>query len=294
MRPHVVSVPYRYDEFEEGLGLGPKRLLDSGLAERAESVQSATLSDEDRETGRTAVNIGKLGRSTAQLVARARSTGAPVVIVAGDDTAVVGVVAGLQKSDGASRALGIVWFDAHGDFNTPDTSYSGILAGMPLAVIAGLAGPRWRDAADLGVPVAGDRMLLVGTRDIDKAEEDLLSSHSVGRVDAGDARKGTAFTDALKQLTSRSELLLVNIDLDVLSPHLVPSSTTPSERGLELEELGTMLDQVIDSGIVAAVCLTSLNPLAGTRGQTSSKSAWTVLKRVLDRWDKVPASRGQF
>lgn len=294
MRPHVISVPYRYDRFEEGLGLGPKRLLEAGLAERAESVEFASLTENERDDDRTAVNIGKLGSSTAQLVAGARSRGASVVIVAGDDTAVVGVVAGLQKSDGASRALGIVWFDAHGDFNTPDTSYSGILAGMPLAVIAGLAGPRWRDAADLGVPVAGDRMLLVGTRDIDKAENDLLTSHSVGRVDASRARKGTDFADALTRLTSRSELILINIDLDVLSPHLVPSSTTPSDGGLQLDELSALLDQVIDTGLVAAVCMTSLNPLAGTRGQTSAKSAWTILERVLERWEKVPASRGRF
>lgn len=294
MRPHVISVPYRYDHFEEGLGLGPARLLDLGLRERAEAIDVATLDDTDREDGRTAVNIGKLGRSTADHVARARSKGSPVVVVAGDDTAVVGVVAGLQKADGASRALGIVWFDAHGDFNTPDTSYSGILAGMPLAVIAGLAGPRWREATDLGVPVAGDRMLLVGTRDIDKAEEALLKQHSVVRVDASQTGKGSGFGDALRTIASKSELLLVNIDLDVLDPHFVPSSTTPSNGGLEIEQLGALLDQVLDTGLVAAISVTSLNPLGGARGQTSARSAWTVLDRALERWNRVPASRGTF
>src|SRR5690348_15026981 len=132
MRPQVISVPYRYDRFEEGLGLGPSRLLEIGLAEHAAAVHQAILEDADREDDRTAINIGILGRSTAALVARARAAGEPVLVVAGDDTAAIGVVAGLQASDGASRALGVVWIDAHGDFNTPDTSYSGILAGMPL------------------------------------------------------------------------------------------------------------------------------------------------------------------
>jgi arginase family enzyme len=88
--------------------------------------------------------------------------------------------------------------------------------------------------------------------------------------------------------------LLVNIDLDVLDPHFVPSSTTPSDGGLELDQLGTLLDEVLDTGLVAALCLTSLNPLGGTRGETSSKSAWSVLHRALERWQRVPASRGTY
>ncbi|MDQ2682253.1 MAG: arginase family protein [Chloroflexota bacterium] len=294
MRPQVISVPYSYDRFEEGLGLGPGRLLELGLAQAAAAVHVANLAEEDREPERTAVNIGKLGHSTADLVAQARSSGDPVVVVAGDDTAIVGVVAGLQKADGASRALGIIWFDAHGDFNTPDTSYSGILAGMPLAVIAGLAGPRWRDAADLGVPIAGERLLIAGTRDVDAAEEALLESHSVQRVDAAALREPERFSTALARLTSTCETLMVNIDLDVLSPHLVPSTTTPSDGGLELGQLGDLLDQVLSTGLVALISMTSLNPLGGARGQTAAKSGWTVLERALANWRRVPPPRAAF
>jgi arginase len=294
MPAHVISVPYRYDQAEEGLGLGPGRLLDLGLRNAALSFETARLDDADREADRTAVNIGKLGRSTADLVAKARSTGEPVVVVAGDDTAVVGVVAGLQKADGASRQLGIVWFDAHADFNTPDTSYSGILAGMPLAVIAGLAGPRWRDAADLGAPVPGSRMLIAGVRDVDKAEEELLSENGVSRITARELTRGDAFKSALAKLASQSEIIMINIDLDVLDPHLVPSSTTPSSGGLEVEQLAELIGQVLDTGLVAALSMTSLNPLGGARGQRSSASAWSVLNSALDRWSRTPSSPSQF
>lgn len=294
MRPQVISVPYRYDRFEEGLGLGPRRLLEAGLAERAAAVHHASLGDEDREDDRTAVNIGKLGHSTASLVAQARATGEPVLVVAGDDTATVGVVAGLQQSDGASRALGIVWIDAHGDFNTPDTSYSGILAGMPLAVIAGLAGPRWRDAAELGVPVPADRLLLVGARDLDAAEEELLRANRVGRVTVDEARKGSGLTDALGRLAGRCELLYVNIDLDVLDPRVVPSVTTPSEGGFDLPDLKDVVRVVLETGLVAAVSLTSLNPLGGARGQTSTTSAWQVVETILSEWKQVPSLPAGF
>lgn len=270
------------------MGLGPRHLLEIGLADHASAVHVSQLADDERENDRTAVNIGKLGRSTATLVAQARSQGEPVLVVAGDDTATVGVVAGLQESDGAGRALGIVWIDAHGDFNTPDTSYSGILAGMPLAVIAGLAGPRWRDAAEIGSPVPGNRMLLVGTRELDKDETELLDANNVRRVSAAEIRKGAAFTDALTELTATCELLYVNIDLDVLSPHLVPSATTPSEGGFESTELSEVVRSILATGIVAAVSVTSLNPLGGSRGQTSTRSAWRIVQTILAEWNRVP------
>jgi arginase len=294
MRPQVISVPYRYDRFEEGLGLGPQALLRIGLSERASAVHIANLPDEERDDDRTAVNIGRLGHSTASLVARARASGEPVLVVAGDDTATIGVVAGLQESDGAGRALGIVWFDAHGDFNTPDTSYSGILAGMPLAVIAGLAGPRWREAAGQSIPVPGERILLVGTRELDNAEDELLRSQSVVMVRAGEASGSDAFATALGRLASRCDLLYLNIDLDVLDPRLVPSSTTPSESGFDLEQLGNLVAAVLQTGSVAVISVTSLNPLGGARGQRSTQSAWSLVETILGVWDRVPALPAGF
>jgi arginase len=294
MRPQVISVPYRYDRFEEGLGLGPRHLLDMGLAEHASAMHEAHLADADRDDDRTAVNIGKLGRSTATLVTQARATGEPVFVVAGDDTATVGVVAGLQEADGAGRSLGIIWIDAHGDFNTPDTSYSGILAGMPLAVIAGLAGPRWREAAEIGSPVPGNRMLLIGTRELDRDETELLDANNVRRLSVGDARGGAALRDALATLTATCELLYVNIDVDVLSPHLVPSVTTPSEGGFELAELSEVLRSILATGLVAAVSMTSLNPLGGSRGKTSTASAWRIAQTILAEWSAVPSAPAEF
>jgi arginase len=294
MRPQVISVPYRYDEFNEGLGRGPERLLELGLRDAATAVETATLADEDREEDRTAVNIGTLGKSTAGLVARARSSGEPVLVVAGDDTATVGVVAGLQEADGASAALGIAWMDAHGDFNTPDTSYSGILAGMPLAVIAGLAGPRWRDAAGLAASVPGDRLLLVGVRDLDSAEEELLSANRVAMVTADDLRRGETLAEAVSSLASRCHLLYVNIDLDVLDPRLVPSSSTPSAGGLDLAQLEQALTTVLETGKVAAVSVTGLNPVKGGRGQTSAESAWRLIQHILSTWTAVPGPPASY
>jgi arginase len=295
VRVHVVTVPYRYDQPEEGLGLGPSRLLEGGLLEAIQAAgheqtgsSEACLPDEAREDGRTAINIGRLGSETADLVAAHRTGGEAVFVVAGDDTATIGVVAGLQQADGAGTPLGVVWFDAHGDFNTPETSYSGILAGMPLAILAGLAGPRWREAAGIVVPIATDRIVLAGARDFDEKEEVLLRSTEVHRVTASDVRAKTPFNSVVARLAASVSIIYVNIDLDVLDPRLVPSSTTPSPNGLEIEDVAEALGQVMATGKVAAISMTSLNPLGGQRGNRAVQTANELVSQLMTRWTAVP------
>ncbi len=77
----------------------------------------------------------------------------------------------------------VLWLDAHGDFNTPETSYSGILAGMPVAILAGLAGPLWRGAAGLAAPIPTDRILLAGVRELDEKEATLLAEMAAQATD---------------------------------------------------------------------------------------------------------------
>src|SRR5215213_9400376 len=105
---YIVSVPYRYDQPNQGLGAGPDALIAAGLPKTlgtlGVSVREtlvAYLDPADREDGRTAVNIGTLGASTATLVSQAISAGCPALVLTGDDTAAVGVVSGVQMANGA-------------------------------------------------------------------------------------------------------------------------------------------------------------------------------------------------
>ncbi|MFT4036545.1 MAG: arginase family protein [Thermomicrobiales bacterium] len=291
----VISVPYRYDQRAEGVGAGPDALLAAGLVNRLrdaglepQSGATATLAETDRESGRTAVNIGKLGADTARLVAEARHAEHGALVLAGDDTAAIGVVAGLQAAAGASAPIGIVWLDAHGDFNTPETSYSGILAGMPLAILAGLAGPLWREAAGLAAPIATDRLVVAGTRDLDEKEAELLRSTDVRVIPIAELRDGRSFSDVVSWLARRSALLYLHVDLDVLDPRFIPSASTPAANGLTIDELTTAMKTVLATGKVAATTLTSLNPGAGQRGQRSLESALAVLTRSLADWHATP------
>ncbi len=291
MRVDLVTVPYRYDERGEGLGAGPDALLAAGLPEQLRAAgihlagpHEAHLDPALREENRTALNIGRLGADTARLVAAARRDGDGVLVLAGDDTAAIGVVSGLEQAVGAGTTVGVVWVDAHGDFNTPETSFSGILAGMPVAILAGLAGPLWRNAAGLATPVATDDIILAGVRELDEKEEELIRSTNVQVVPATELCDGDTFATAVDRLARRCTLLYLHVDLDVLDPRFVPSASTPSANGVSIEELVTAMATVLRTGQVAAVTISSLNPGAGARGERSVASAMKAITGALPAW----------
>ncbi len=295
MEIQVISVPYRYDEHRQGAGAGPSALLDDGLIAAAEAAGDslslageAWLEPDDREEGRTAVNIGKLGASTAALVSASRSKGAGCLILAGDDTAAIGIVSGLQLAHGAGARIGVVWIDAHGDFNTPETSYSGILAGMSLAIVAGLAGPNWRDAARMAAPIPTDRIIVGGARQLDAKEAALLNVTDVRLFDTKEIRDAAAWQAAIDRLAQHVDYITVHVDVDVLDPRLVPSSSTPSPNGLEIDQTVDSIAAVLRTGKVAALTICGMNPGGGALGKRTIDSAKRLITGSLPHWTAAP------
>lgn len=290
MTVQIVTVPYRYDEYMDGLGRGPKALLKHGLRDRLSAVgvetgepSESALPESERVEGPIAANIGTLGRHTADLICQALGTGNPTLVLAGDDTAAIGVLSGLQDAFEGKR-IGLVWIDAHADFNTPETSFSGILAGMPVAIIAGLAGPIWRESANLRYTLPTDQILIAGLRSTDEKESALLRSTDVRVIEASSPQRAPQFEAAIERLLSHVDVVMVNVDLDVLDPLYVPSASTPEANGLSPKQLARMIDLVAKQGKAAVISVTSLNPGAGTRGEKSVNSTLQVLEQALGNW----------
>lgn len=290
MTVRIVTVPYRYDEFMDGLGRGPEALLKAGLRDRLAAVgvetsdpKQSDLPDDERVQGPMAANIGTLGRHTADLVRDSLAEGGPTLVLAGDDTASIGVVSGLQQAYDGKR-IGLIWIDAHADFNTPETSYSGILAGMPVAILAGLAGPIWRESANLKYTIPTDQIVIAGLRSKDEKESALLRSTDVRVIDASSPQRAPQFEAAIERLLNHVDVVMVNIDLDVLDPSYVPSASTPEANGLSPKQVAWMINLVTKQGKAAVVSVTSLNPGAGTRGVKSVNSTLQLLEQALVEW----------
>ena len=123
----------------------------------------------------------------------------------------------------------------------------------------------------------------------EKAKEAaLLSTTEVKVVSTVDVRDGRPLEAAVGRLAASCSLLYLHVDLDVLDPRLVPSSSTPAEKGLEIAEAARAAATVFRTGKVAAFPVTSLNPGAGARGERSTKSALAFLEQALAAWERVP------
>src|SRR5919108_1785832 len=161
MNVTIIGVPYDLDRPYTGMGKAPDALLDAGLAQRLKARGCATIlaemidippSDEPREE-----RIGQLQARVGYEVARARAAEFFPLILGGDCTVALGALAGLLDP----AASGVAWFDAHGDFNTPDTTPSGNLGGMPLACAVGRGLDKLRERSHLTAPVPERNVSLI-------------------------------------------------------------------------------------------------------------------------------------
>jgi arginase len=177
----LIAVPYELGRLRDGVGRGPEALLASGVAEALEasgaSVTTETIELSEPFSSEVALCFELIRRVRAR-VAVARAEGAfPVVLSGSCCFAALGVVAGLEES-----APGVVWFDAHGDFNTPETTTHGYFDGMGLAVLVGDAWQGMLGTVPGARPVAQTAVVLAGARDFDDDEEVRLGESDLTQV----------------------------------------------------------------------------------------------------------------
>lgn len=282
MNLHVVELPAAYTGGRFDPTPEPEVYRRDGVYEA--SGASLTFARPDFEGAAVDDPIASLANMSGRIagaVAGGVREGRKVLMVGGNCTAVPGMVGGLQQALGATRRIGLVWFDAHGDFNTPRTTISGMLGGMPVAVTAGLCYPAWRAGAGQEVALPTDRIVMVDVRDLDDAEETLIRATDVTRTPIA----GPEFATAVRRLAAETDVLYLHIDLDVLDQSLVPSHHTPAPGGPGLEQTLAAVETVLDTGRVEALALVSACT-TGPGGDVSLASAINLLRPSLARWGK--------
>ena len=219
------------------------------------------------------VRLGVLYKALAE---RVRDLDQPRVQV-GDCVACLGVMAGLQEK-GLDPA--IVWLDAHGDFNTWETTPSGFLGGMPLAMLAGLGEQTIMDAVH-ATPVAGERILLVGARNLDTGEDTNLEGAGVRQVDVEDLT-----ADKLPEGP-----IYLHLDCDVVAIEEMPSVNYPAAGGPGAAAVREAVERVFASGRVVGFSFTAWDPnLPGA--ELSAGSARRLTEGLLFTSGGPPPSGG--
>ncbi|MDQ3225471.1 MAG: arginase family protein, partial [Chloroflexota bacterium] len=229
------------------------------------------------------INLGLIGGEIAEAVAKGRRAGKPVLVVGGSCAVVPGVVGGLQKAHGPAARIGLVWFDAHGDFNTPRTTLSGMLGGMPVAVSAGLAYPRWREMSHQPAPLPTDRILMVDVRNLDPAEEQLIRATDVIIAAPASEFPGDDLKQAVHDLAARCDLLYLHVDADILDARYVPNHHTKEPNGPSMDQVLAAIDTVMATGKVGLFALVSIWA-DGDGGDIALASGVELLRGGMESW----------
>ena len=211
-----------------------------------------------RHSGVVVDDLGLVCAAIAEQVAQGRRAGYPVLVSGGNCSHSVGILAGLQQAHGPTARIGIVWLDAHGDFNTPNTTRSGMLAGMPLAVCAGLGQPRWRELAGVLSPLPTERIILVDGRNLDPEEEQLIRATAITVAAATPGRPGADLAAAVAALAARCDTIYLHVDSDILDATLTPNHITREPNGISMAEAVAVMETVLATGKVAVLAVMSV------------------------------------
>ena len=262
MKISLIPSPCALGRDGSGMALGPERYLQAGadhaLADRGFEVERVQTVERGGEYEDERPAVSEVEAEVADRVRSAAGRGALPLVLGGNCDTAFGVLAGSETS-----RTGIVWFDAHGDFNTPETSGSGYLAGMILAAATGRYREEVRESLGDGEPVPEANVVLVGVRDLDPKERALLESSAVSVVEAekvrGEGVEGS-LSGPLEDLASRVRQVYVHLDIDSLDPEHAPGVAFPTSGGLTPEEVEETLRIVARNLDVRAAALTAFDP----------------------------------
>ena len=207
----------------------------------------------------TEVNgLVELQRLTVPVVRAALDAKSRPILLSGNcGTAAVSAVSALGAKD-----TGVVWFDAHADFNTPGTSPSGFLDGMALALLTGDCLPKLSERLESFQPTPENHVLQIGVRETDPGEESRLLKSRITRIAASDISK---MSEGLSKLTVPQ--LYVHVDVDVIDPSEGSANSYACPGGLSIEQLGDAIELIAKTARIAAASVTAYDPEIDSGGQ---------------------------
>jgi arginase len=255
----------RYAGLDDRIAELGRRWEDLGDVETA--VAEATSVGDERM--RYLREIKETCERIAGLVAGAVEDGHMPLVLGGDHSVALGTLGGLARVHG--RRGGVLWLDAHGDLNRPETSPSGNVHGMPLAAVMGLAGPEFESDAYPLPAVDPGRVALVGVRSLDQGERELLAGidarvFTMSELDRVGVER--AMREALEHVAGDG-FVHVSLDMDVVDPDVAPGVGTPVRGGLSYREAHLAMELVAESDLAGSLEVVEVNPILDRENQTA-------------------------
>ena len=276
----VIGAELDLGQGRRGVDMGPSAMRYAGLEERLTSLGYAVRDHGNVETAvpeATALRderarfLPEIKETCARIAAKVveeTSAGSRPLVLGGDHSVALGTLGGLASVNGTG---GVLWIDAHADVNTPETSPSGNVHGMPLAAALGLAGPEFESDAWPLPALDPRRVVLLGLRQADSGERRLLHDAGVrvftmSEIDRIGVER--AVREALDRVAGPG-FVHVSLDMDALDPEVAPGVGTPVRGGLTYREAHLALELVAESGLAGSVEVVEVNPILDRENTTA-------------------------
>jgi len=289
----VIGVPLDLGQSRRGVDMGPSAVRVAGLEARLEALghivedggNVAVAIPEQKKEGDPHAKYLKEITATctkhAELILKTLEAGKVPLSLGGDHSMAVGSVSGVAEFyRKQNQKIGLIWIDAHTDINTPDSSPSGNVHGMPLAAIMGLGPPELSNILNFSPKVKPENCVLVGVRDIDAIEKENVRRAGIGVFtmrDIDERGMREVMTEALRVASEDTAGVSVSLDMDFVDPSDAPGVGTPVRGGVTYREAHLALEMIADSRAMVSFELVEINPVIDLHNTTALLGVELVL-----------------
>jgi arginase len=285
MTINIIGMPMDLGQGRRGVDMGPSAIRYAGIGTRLKELGYKVIDDgdltiktqeEQRVKDAKAKYLPEIARACtvlARKVEKISQKGQFPLVLGGDHSIAIGTIAGLSlNARRRKKKLGIFWVDAHGDFNTPGSSPSGNIHGMPLAICAGLGPRQLVNVGGAFTKVDPKNIAIIGLRDLDKSERENLKKFGVHLYTMEDIDKygvHKVMKRAFDQVANNVDYLHVSFDLDSVDPIYAPGVGTPVKGGLDYREAHLIMEMLAESKKMTSLELVEVNPILDNRNQSA-------------------------
>jgi arginase len=274
---HVLGVPMDLGSGRRGVDMGPSAIRIAGVEARLRELGHQVVDEgdiaiknmEELKVGDVRARyLGEIARAAtvaARKIDRILTKGHFPLVLGGDHSIAVGTVSGIAAvCRRQGKKLGLLWVDAHGDINTPESSPSGNIHGMPVASLLGQGPAELTGIGGKGPKVDPANIALVGIRSLDEGEKRRLKAtgvqvHTMSDIDRHGIHR--VMKKALARVTDGTDYVHVSFDLDAVDPTVAPGVGTPVKGGLDYREAHLIMELLHDSGVMTSLEMVEVNPI---------------------------------
>ncbi|WP_370221491.1 arginase [Cytobacillus sp.] len=279
----IIGMPMDLGQMRRGVDMGPSAIRYAGVNERLKCLFEEVQDQGDIAIGRPEVqidpnsnlrNLDLIAEKTEKLgeeVDKAIESGSFPLVLGGDHSIAIGTLAGVSKH---YKNLGVIWYDAHGDLNTAETSPSGNIHGMPLAVSLGIGHPLLTNVGGYAPKVKPENIVIIGARSLDEGERELIKEkgikvYTMHEIDRLGMTK--VMEESITYLKERNtDGVHLSLDLDGLDPHDAPGVGTPVIGGISYRESHLAMEMLAEAQIITSAEFVEVNPILDDKNKTAT------------------------